>query len=120
MRRVSDATSLGIGPVEARNQARVHLWFEARFGVPYSPLSSADEALWRYVSVVHAVGVRLDRDGRLDIVAPFGLDDLFGMVIRPNPALDNAASHRGKAIRAQAIWPEVTVIPWPTDAASIQ
>ena len=115
IQRVAAATAPGIGPVEARNQARVHLWFEARFGLPYSPLSSADEALRRYASVVHAVGVRLDEAGRLDVVAPFGFDDLFGMVIRPNPALDNAASHRAKAMRARAIWPEVTVIPWSSD-----
>jgi hypothetical protein len=45
-------------------------------------------------------------------VAPFGLDDLFALVIRPNHALDNAASHASKAWRAQAIWPEVVVLPW--------
>ncbi len=48
----------------------------------------------------------------LDIAAPFGLDDLFAMVIRPNYALDNAASHTRKAERARLIWPQVTVIPW--------
>jgi len=112
IRRVGDATSGCVGPVEVRNQARVHLWFESRFGIPYPPLHCADEALERYASVVHAVGVRLEASDRLDIVAPFGLDDLFAMVIRPNPALDNLASHTGKAARAKAIWPETTVIPW--------
>ncbi|MBO0711873.1 MAG: nucleotidyltransferase family protein, partial [Acetobacteraceae bacterium] len=110
--RVDDATSGGVGPVQVRNQARVHLWFESRFGTSYPALACADEALERYASIVHAVGVRLDESDRLDIVAPFGLDDLFAMVIRPNPALDNVASHTGKAARAKAIWPEITVIPW--------
>ena len=110
--QVGAATRGCVGPVEARNQARVHLWFEGRFGTPYPPLASADEALSRYASVVHAVGVRLDGDDRLDVAAPFGLGDMFAMVIRPNPALDNAASHRAKAERAQSIWPEVTVRPW--------
>ena len=31
--------------VEVRNQARVHLWFEAKFGEPYGPLSCTAEAL---------------------------------------------------------------------------
>ena len=119
IRHVTEATSSCIGPVEARNQARVHLWFEDRFGVPYKPLSSADEALRRYASVVHAIGVRLDDDNRLDILAPFGLDDLFAMVIRPNRALDNAVSHRRKATRAQAIWPEITVIPWNAESSPV-
>jgi hypothetical protein len=34
------------------------------------------------------------------------------MVIRPNYALENAVSHMRKAQRAQAIWPEVIVVPW--------
>ena len=79
--------------------------YVSRKGSPYPRLSSADEALERYASVVHAVGVRLEDD------APFGLDDVFAIVVRPNRALDNAVAHRAKAQRAQAIWPEVAVIP---------
>ena len=112
IQEVVGATRDGVGPVQARNQARVHLWFEARFGCPYPPLSSADEALARYAARVHALGVRLEDDDRLEVVAPFGLDDLFTMVIRPNAALDNHLSYARKAERAKAIWPEVTVLPW--------
>jgi hypothetical protein len=112
IRRVAAVTQGAPAPVQARNQARVHLWFEHRFGTPYSPLASADESLLRYASVVHAVGVRLNDDDSLDIAAPFGLDDVFAMVVRPNYALDNAASFMRKAERAQSIWPQVTVIPW--------
>ena len=46
--------------VEVRNQARVHLWFEGRFGEPYAPLSSSAEALEQFVSTANAVGVRLE------------------------------------------------------------
>jgi hypothetical protein len=112
IRRVAAATADCVGPVEVRNQARVHLWFERRFGVPYPQLPCADVALSRYASVVHAIGVRLEPDDRLDVAAPFGLDDLFAMVIRPNRAIENAASHTRKAERAKAIWPEVVVMPW--------
>jgi hypothetical protein len=112
IRVVAAATRGCVGPVEVRNQARVHLWFEARFGTAYPRLHSADEAIRRYASIVHAIGIRLEYDDRLDVVAPFGLDDLFSMVIRPNYALENAVSHTRKARRAQATWPEVTVVPW--------
>ena len=56
IRRVAAAVRGCVGPVETRNQARVHLWFASRFGSPYPRLSSADAALWQYASVVHAVG----------------------------------------------------------------
>jgi hypothetical protein len=45
--------------VEVRNQARVHIWFEAKFGEVYGPLSSTAEALERFASATFAVGVRL-------------------------------------------------------------
>jgi uncharacterized protein len=63
--------------VEVRNQARVHLWFEAKFREPYGPLSCTAEALERFASATFAVGVRLESDDRLHIEAPFGLTDLF-------------------------------------------
>lgn len=100
------------GPVEVRNQARVHLWYEGHFGQPYPPLVSADESLERYAATTHAVAVRLEPDGRLDVVAPFGLDDVFAMVLRPNRYNDNAATHRRKGERMRAIWPRLTVIDW--------
>jgi hypothetical protein len=51
-------------------------------------------------------------DERLDVFAPFGLEDIFAMVIRPNYALPNKATHDRKAERAKAVWPELIVIPW--------
>lgn len=112
IRRVLAATRDCVGPVETRNQARVHLWYAQRFGGTYPQLRSADESLSLYVSTMHAVGVRLEDDGGLALAAPFGLDDIFSMTIRPNRALENATSHALKAQRAKTIWPESTVICW--------
>jgi hypothetical protein len=112
IRRV--AAAFGDWPrlVEVRNQARVHLWFEGRFGTPYAPLTCTDESFARYASIAHAVGVRLEDDDRLDIVAPFSLDDLFAMRLRPDRALGNGPSHDAKARRFKALWPEVTGELW--------
>lgn len=97
-------------PLQIRNQARVHLWYEQHFGAPYPPLSNADEALMRYPVTVQAIGARLEDDGRLDIVAPFGLDDLFAMAMRPNRAFEHRATFEAKAARARLVWPEISVI----------
>jgi hypothetical protein len=112
IRRVAAATQDCVGPVQVRNQARVHLWFADRFGCNYPQLSCADESLCYYASLVHAVGVRMTEDGHLDIAAPFGLEDVFAMRIRPNRALDNATSHTEKAARAKANWPQIVIEPW--------
>ena len=96
--------------VEVRNQARVHLWFEGKFGETYAPLTSSGEALGRFVSPLFAVGVRLEPDDRLTIVAPFGLEDLFALRMRPNPNRITAGFPRTAASVA-ARWPEVSIEP---------
>jgi hypothetical protein len=95
--------------VEVRNQARVHLWFEAKYDEPYGPLGSSAEALERFVSTANAVGVRLEADGRLRIEAPFGLEDLFALRLRPNPVRGAWGFERVTA-RMLARWPELTVV----------
>lgn len=99
-------------PVEPRNQARVHLWFPEKFNQPFAPLTSAAEMLGRYASKTHAVGLRLESDGSLFLVAPFGLDDIFSFRIVPNRVLRNEPAHTTKAARAKSVWPELTVEPW--------
>lgn len=103
-------------PVEIRNQARAHLWVGARYGIDYPPLPDTDAALTRFTTIAHAVGARLTDEGALDVIAPFGLSDIFALRLRPNPHCDprNRASYDAKAARARATWPGVTVEPWPT------
>ena len=94
--------------VEVRNQARVHLWFEAKFGEPYGPLSSTAEALERFASPTFAVGVRLEPDDWLRIEAPFGLADLFALRLRPNPRRKTVGFPR-TAADVRRRWPEVII-----------
>jgi hypothetical protein len=94
--------------VEVRNQARVHLWFEDHFGEPYTALSNSAEALTRFVSPTFAVAVRMRGDDSLDVIAPFGLDDLFAMRLRPNPHRDTPHFAR-IAEKLKQRWPELTI-----------
>jgi hypothetical protein len=112
IRRVAAAFDADLSPlVEVRNQARVHLWFGEKFGAAedYGPLSCSAEALTRFTSATFAVAVRLEPDDRLSVFAPFGLDDLFALRLRPNPLRATAGFAR-TAAAVQARWPEVTVI----------
>ncbi len=94
--------------VEVRNQARVHLWFEGKFGEPYAPLTRTSDALERFTSTMFSVGVRLAPDDRLIVVAPFGLEDLFALRLRPNPIRPTNGFARSAA-SAVARWPELIV-----------
>lgn len=98
--------------VEVRNQARVHLWFEAKFGERYTPLSCTAEALERFTSTTFAIGVRLEPDDRPHVEAPFGLADLFALRLRPNPRRPTLGFERTCAgVRRR--WPELVVETGP-------
>jgi len=95
--------------VEVRNQARVHLWFEGKFGEPYAPLAHSAESVERFVSPLFAVAVRLDAADRLIVLAPFGLEDLFSLTLRPNPHRPTRNFAR-VAAGIVARWPEVKIV----------
>ena len=95
--------------VEVRNQRRVSEWFPAKFGQPWPPVSATAEALSRFVAPAFAVGVRLEPDDRLPVEAPFGLDDMFAMVLRPNPTRPLAADWDRVVEKLVARWPELKV-----------
>ena len=96
--------------VEVRNQARVHLWFEGKFGEPYEALTGTDEALAGFVAPAFAVGVRLEPDDTISVAAPFGLEDVFSLTIRPNPDRPLARGWDKAVANATARWPELTIV----------
>jgi hypothetical protein len=100
-------------PVELRNQARVHLWYPDHFGTPYSPLRTSTEAIDRFASRTHCIGLHLRKDDSLRLYAPYGLDDIFEFRLVPNTFADNRATHDRKAARQAALWPELSVVAWP-------
>lgn len=103
----------GSPPVEIRNQARVHLWYEDHFGEAYTALTSSCEAVDRFACRTHGVALRLRQDDEFDLYAPFGLDDIFSFRITPNLGRNNRETHETKAARQVVVWPELTVVPWP-------
>ncbi len=64
-------------PWSVKNQARMHL----RNGDP--PYASSEDALLHWLETPTAVAVSLDADNRLALIAPFGIDDLLNLRIRP-------------------------------------
>jgi hypothetical protein len=102
--------------VEIRNEARVHLWYERKFGVPCPPHASTEAAIDAFASTTCCLGVRREAGGRLRTYAPHGLSDVFNLVVRPNPVLAPRHVYETKAARWLGEWPDLTVLPWPQPA----
>jgi uncharacterized protein len=101
-------------PVQIRNQARVHLWYKAKFGIPCPPHTSTEAAIDTYEATNASVGVRQEPDGRWRVYAPYGLSDIFDFVVRPNTSLAPQHVYQAKAERWKKQWPGLTILPWPT------
>jgi uncharacterized protein len=99
--------------VDVTNEARVHTWYEQRFGRPLAPYRSVEHAIATWPTTASSVGVRCE-GGEFVVCAPFGLGDLFAMVVRANPTLVDEPVYRAKAERWWRTWPQLTVLPWPS------
>ena len=95
-------------PVEIRNEARVHLWYADHFGTPAPPFRDCADAIDSFAAVCCCVGVSVARTARPRVYAPHGFDDLFALVVRPNPRLAPRHVYEAKAARWQDTWPELT------------
>ncbi|KAI8271146.1 hypothetical protein K4K58_000021 [Colletotrichum sp. SAR11_239] len=98
--------------VEIRNQARVHLWYEAKFGAPCPRHESVEAGIDSWIATSAMIGVRLEADGEWRVYAPRGLSDFFNMVVRPNPQVGVREKYEEKARRWLGIWKGLTVMPW--------
>ncbi|QWF82671.1 nucleotidyltransferase family protein [Amycolatopsis sp. CA-230715] len=104
----------GIGAeVEVRNEARVHLWYERKFGLPCPPHTCTEDAIDSFLATTCCLGLRVEPDGRWRVYAPHGFADVFNFVVRPNPVLGSRAAYAAKTVRWQQEWPRLTVLPWP-------
>jgi hypothetical protein len=105
--------------LDVKNEARVHLWYEERFGYAIKPYLSSADAIASFPTTATAVGVRRKR-GKLECSAPFGLDDLFGLVVRPNKRQITCPIYEAKVDRWRAIWPRLTFLPWKEMVSSVR
>ncbi|KAM5356724.1 hypothetical protein ACJ41O_003370 [Fusarium nematophilum] len=98
--------------VEIRNQARVHLWYEKKFGAPCPQHKSSEASISTWGTNTALIAIRLLDDGQWDIYAPWGFSDIFSLVVRPNQQTMTEDVYRKKVQRWQKVWPELTIVPW--------
>lgn len=89
-------------PWQVRNQARMHL----SKGLP--PHKCTADSMTYWLETVTAVGVRLEADDSLTVIAPFGIDDLVRLRCRPT-AFGRTRRHEYESRIAQKRWREL----WP-------
>ncbi len=93
-------------PWSARNQARMH----ERNG--HRPYCDVADALAHWVETATAIAARLGPKG-VEILAPFGEDDVLGMILRPVPAYRTKPEVLRARLEAKGWlkrWPKLRVV----------
>ncbi len=93
--------------VEVKNQARVHLWYRARFGGDYPRLRSARDGIDRYLIPCTCIGIEVTTGA---LYAPNGFSDLWHGMLRTNPRHHDPVRFREKALSYQSRWPWLTIV----------
>lgn len=97
--------------VDVKNEARVHVWYASKFGYAIEPYTSASAAIATFPTTAGAVAFRPAGDG-FELCAPFGVDDLIGLIVRPNKAQVTESIYAAKVRRWRALWPRLTILDW--------
>lgn len=100
---------------DVTNQALVHHWYRLDNGDSILPLTSISHALSLWVETATAVAVRLNELDQVEIVAPFGLADLFELKLRWNSTLVSRETFLQRIEAKQFLqrWPKLKLLMTP-------
>ncbi len=98
--------------IDVKNQARVHLWYKDHFGYAIEPYTSIESAINTWPTTATAIGVRMEKNNEFKVYAPFGLNDLFGKIVRANKAQITKQIYENKVSSWLDKWPDLIVMPW--------
>lgn len=97
---------------DVKNQARVHLWYKSKFGYEIKPFLSLESAINTWPTTATAIGVRKEANNTFKIYAPFGLNDMFGKIVRANKTQITRQIYENKVSGWLKKWPDLKIIPW--------
>ena len=116
---------LGLNPSvrwEVTNQASVHQWFLNQRSQVVPPLCSLAEGIATWPEYATCVGVTLNLDDSIEVIAPHGLEDLFHLRVRHNPIRASAAVFNERVASKQFAerWPMLSITPCSPKHGDVQ
>lgn len=97
--------------IDIKNQARVHLWYKDYYGYELAPYDSLESAINTWPTTTTSIGIRIC-DGVFIVYAPYGLNDMFGQIIRANKTQITKDTYLKKCEKWCSKWPNLTIIDW--------
>lgn len=96
---------------DIKNEARVHIWYNPKYGTDREPYTSCEDAVSSWGSTVTCIGIRKE-NGKLVVYCPYGLNDLFSLTIRPVKRYFDKESYVARCKRWKAKWEKLNIVEW--------
>jgi uncharacterized protein len=96
-------------PWSVKNQARMHIINDL------PPYTTSEDAISRFPETATALGVKLDKHNNLVLTAPWGIEDVIHLEVKPTPYFSEtsglAAIYEERLIKKnwKSIWPKIQV-----------
>jgi len=102
---LNQKTNLSIWSV--KNQARMHVKNNDE------PYNSITDAISRWPETVTAVGITLEKNNSITLIAPYGVEDIFEMRVRRSPLFMDKEYYKRRVMDKnwKKLWPKI-MIEW--------
>ena len=97
--------------IDVKNLARVHLWYKEHYGYDLQPYTSVEHAINTWPTTATSIGVRLC-DDTFVVYAPYGLNDMFGQIVRPNKTQITKETYIKKCEKWGLNWKTLKFVQW--------
>ena len=96
---------------DIKNQGRVYIWYNGKYGTNRDKYTSVEDAISSWGATVTCVGVRLENN-ELKVYCPYGLNDIFSMIIRPVKKDFEKESYVKRANKWKEKWEKLKIVKW--------
>ncbi|WP_373951321.1 nucleotidyltransferase family protein [Vibrio pomeroyi] len=97
--------------IDVKNQATIHERYSTKFGCSIQPYERVEQGIESWLSAF-AIGFTIEQSNHVRIFAPYGLEDAFNMLIKPNKRAMTEANYNKMTASYKARWPQVRVLSW--------
>lgn len=111
IKELSDRLTLIDTSFDIKNQARVYIWYNEKYGTNRAKYLNVEDAVSSWGATVTCVGVRLENN-ELKVFCPYGLNDIFSMTIRPVKKDFKKENFEERANRWKHTWNKLNIIEW--------
>lgn len=96
---------------DIKNEKRVHIWYNEKYKTNRKEYQSVEDAISKWGTTITCLGVRMENN-KLIVCAPYGLNDLFNLILRPVKIDFTKEDYEKKVTKWTSKWELLKVIKY--------